>query len=87
MSPASPRTGFSSGCRNRRVGGAEKEDAGDADALQGLAEDAGLEGRDAGGDVGELGHWLQLAAGAVVMQSQIANTPLRIGKKGACFSL
>ena len=36
--------------------GAEKKQAGDADALERLVEDARFEGGEIGGDVGEFGH-------------------------------
>jgi hypothetical protein len=38
------------------VGGAEEEDTGEAYVLEGLAEDAGLERGEVGGDVGEFRH-------------------------------
>ena len=40
----------------RRSGGAQKKGTGDANGLESLAEDAGLEGFDINGDVGEFGH-------------------------------
>jgi hypothetical protein len=45
-----------------RVGGAQDEDAVQADTFEWLAEDSGLERGDVGGDVGELGHCYQVAA-------------------------
>ena len=39
-----------------RDGGAKKEGRGDAQVFERLADHAGLEGREVGGDVGELGH-------------------------------
>ncbi len=39
-----------------RLRGAEKEQAGDADAVERLVEDAWFEGGEVGGDVGEFGH-------------------------------
>ena len=44
------------------VDGAEEEDGGDADAVEGLAEDARLEGADVGGDVGKFRHLFKIAA-------------------------
>jgi hypothetical protein len=45
--------------RKRRVDGAEKEDAGQADSFEGLLKDARLKSGNVRGDVGEFGHWLQ----------------------------
>jgi hypothetical protein len=41
----------------RRVGGAEEKNAGQADALEGLGEDAGFQRGDVSGYVGEFRHW------------------------------
>ena len=43
-----------------RIHGAEKEEALDADGLEGLAEHAGLKGGEIGRDVGEFGHGSRL---------------------------
>jgi hypothetical protein len=48
--------------RERRVDSAEKEDAGQADSLEGLLKDARLKSGDVGGDIGEFRHCLQSVA-------------------------
>ncbi len=55
----SSRTVRPSTACERRVDGAEEEYARDANALERLAEDAGFEGGDVGGDVGQFRHWFQ----------------------------
>jgi hypothetical protein len=44
-----------------RLDGAEKKGAGEADAFEGLAEDAGVEGRDIGSNVREFRHGYKIA--------------------------
>src|SRR5215469_4145554 len=55
--PAERADGVAFGGREGLVGGAEEKGAVEADVLERLIEDAGLERGEVGGDVGEFGHW------------------------------